>query len=80
MGDFSWVHGYLKEVQKKIQGGLKGSSRVFLGSFKCDPKVFYDVSRKIEGCFNGVLSGFQGCLQEVEWCLRQVSKVFQGIF
>ena len=31
-----------------------------------------------QGCFNGVLSGFQGCLLEVEWCLRQVSKVFQG--
>ena len=57
---------------------------------------FKGVSRKIKGCFNGVLSEFQGCLQEVEWVFetdnlvmlksfllhqqRQVSKVFQKSF
>ena len=29
VGDFSGVQGYLKELQKKIQGGFKGNSRVF---------------------------------------------------
>ena len=35
-------------------------SRVFQESFKV-------LSRKIEGCFDGVLRGFQGCLKEVQW-------------
>ena len=35
------------------------------------------VSRKIEGCFNGILCGFQRCL-EVQCFFRRVSKVFQG--
>ena len=39
-------------------------------------KKFY-ASRKIEGCFNGVLSGFQRCLTEFNGCLREVSKAFQ---
>ena len=29
VGDFNGVQGYLKELQKKIQGGFKGNSRVF---------------------------------------------------
>ena len=65
---------------------------MFQGRFKGVPRKFF-FSRKIEGCFNGVLSEFQGCLQEVEWVFetdnlvmlksfllhqqRQVSKVFQ---
>ena len=42
---------------------------------------FKVVSRRIEGCGNGVLSGFQGCLKEVQWALIKVSRnlrVFQG--
>ena len=39
---------------------------------------------KIDGCFDGVLSGFQECLKEVEWMfvrsLQGVSKMFQGSF
>ena len=37
---------------------------------------FKGVSRKIEGCFNGVLSGFQECLEEVEWVFEES---FQGV-
>ena len=43
-------------------------SRVFQESFQ-------DFSRKIERCFNGVLSGFQEYLNEVEWVFEGVSKV-----
>ena len=39
---------------------------------------------KIEGCFVGVLSGFQEDLKEVEWvfegCLQDVSRTFQRSF
>ena len=39
---------------------------------------------KIDGCFDGVLSGFQECLKEVEWMFKRslqgVSKMFQGSF
>ena len=28
-------------------------------------------SKKIEGCFNGVLSGFQGCLKEIQWMFEE---------
>ena len=38
-----------------------------LPSLKGFQESFKGVSRKIEGCFNGVLSGFQGCLKEVQW-------------
>ena len=38
------------------------------------------VSRKIEGCFKGDFSGFQGYLKEVQRNYREVSKVFQGSF
>ena len=38
------------------------------------------VSRKIEGCSNRLLSGFQGCLKEFQWVLREVLKVFHGSF
>ena len=41
---------------------------------------FKGISRKIEGCFNGVLSGFQRC--EVQWVFERsfdgVSRMFQG--
>ena len=46
---------------------------MFQGSFK-------GISRKIKGCFNEVLSGFQGCLKESEWVFEGLSKVFQGCF
>ena len=46
---------------------------MFQGSFK-------GISRKIKGCFNEVLSGFQGCLKESEWVFEGVSNVFQGCF
>jgi len=43
-----------------------------------------DASLKFQGCFNEVLSGFQGCLKEVEWVfgrvLQGVSRMFQGCF
>ena len=32
-------------------------------------------SRKIEGCFFGVLSGVQRCLQEVQWVFEESYKV-----
>ena len=46
---------------------------------------FTGVSMKIEVYFNGVLSGFQGCLKEVQWlfeesfkkCFKEVLSVFQ---
>ena len=51
---------------------------------------FMGVSRKIEGCFNGVLSVFQGYLKEVQWVFeesfkgvsrwRGVSRDLQGNF
>ena len=44
---------------------------VFQGSFQ-------DVPRKIEGCFKGFFSGFQGYLKEVIRNFREVSKVCQG--
>ena len=37
---------------------------------------FKGISRlKIEGCFNGVLSGVQGCLKEVQWVFEESFKV-----
>ena len=44
--------------------------RALQGSFK-------GISRKIKGCFNEVLSGFQGGLKDVEWVIEGV---FQGCF
>ena len=44
---------------------------MFQGSLK-------GVSRKITGCFNGILYGFQRCGKKFNGCLRKVSKVFQG--
>ena len=47
-------------------------------------KSFEGVSRKIKGFFNGVLSGFQECLKEVEWMFegyfQGVSRMYQGSF
>ena len=47
---------------------------------------FKGVSMKNEGCFNGGLSGFQGCLKKIQWgvargsqgCVFEVLRVFQG--
>ena len=70
------------------QGSFKGVPRKNLGYFKEISRVFQEShkgdSRKIEGCFNGVLSGIQRCLQEVQWVLEEsfkvVSRMFQGSF
>ena len=43
---------------------------------------FKGVSRKIEGCFNGVLSGVQGGLKKGQWMFKgsfkAVSRKFSG--
>ena len=56
---------------------------MFQGCFKGVPRKFF-FSRKIEGCFNGVLSGFQVCLNEVEWVFEEsfqsVLRMFSGHF
>ena len=41
---------------------------------------FKGVSRKIEGCLNGILYGFQRCEKKFNDCLREVSKMFYGCF
>ena len=43
-------------------------------------KSFEGVSREIEGCFNGVLSGSLGCLKEVHWLFEESFKMLQGCF
>ena len=71
-GSFKCVSKIFKEVFRLFQGGLRGVPRI----------CFF--SRKIEGCFNGVLSGFQACLNEVEWVFegsfQSVSRMFSGHF
>ena len=58
-----------KDVSTKIKGNFREVSEVF----------FKDDSRKIGGCFNGVLIGLQGCLKKVEWVFQGCSKkVFKG--
>ena len=42
------------------------------------PRCFKDVSRKIEGCFKGDFSEFQGYLKEVQRNFQIVSKEFPG--
>ena len=73
-GCFNRVSGSFKEVSRKFQEFV---SRVFQESF-------WDLSMKIEGCFDGVLSGFQEDLKEVEWMfegsLQGVSRKFYGCF
>ena len=53
---------------------MKGVSRKFQGRYKND-------FRMLDGCFNGVLSGIQECLKEVEWVFegsfKDVSRMFQ---
>ena len=64
---------------------FKGVSRKFQ---ECSKKVLQclaEFSRKIKGCFNGALiSGFQACLNEVEWVFegnfQSVSRMFSGHF
>ena len=41
---------------------------------------FKGVSKKIEGYFNGVLSGFQRFKKKFNGCLWKISKVFQRCF
>ena len=41
---------------------------------------FKGVSRKITGCLNGILYGFQRYGKKFNGWLRKVSKVFQGCF
>ena len=45
---------------------------------------FKDVSRKIDECFNGVLSGVQGWLKDDQWVYKEsfnsAPRWFQGIF
>ena len=60
---------------------------MFQGCFKDVSRVFKEssfFSRKIEGCFNGVLSGFRACWNKVEWVFegsfQGVSRMFQGRF
>ena len=60
---------------------MRNVSKVFQQCFKevsskGVPRKFLDASRKIEGWFNGVLSGFQECLEEVEWVFEES---FQGV-
>ena len=52
-GSFKEVSRMFKERSRVFQGRLKEISRENLAGF-------------MGGCFNGVLSGFQGCLKEVE--------------
>ena len=56
-----------------FQGCFKEVSRVFQTSFYRFSKSVKVVSRKIERCFNGVLSGFQVYMKEVQ-------RVFEGSF
>ena len=55
--------GSLKGVAMNYQGCLKQTSRI--GSFKGVSRKFQGGSRKSEGCFDGVLSMFQGLFKEV---------------
>ena len=78
---FLWVNCHyqnLKEFAKKGGGSSFERTQVFEGSLK-------GVSRKIEGCFNEVLSGFLRSLKEVQWvfegsfkgCFKEVLRAFQ---
>ena len=73
----NWLQGSFKCVPRKNLECLKEISRVFQEGLKDD-------SRKIEGCFYGVLNGFQRCLKEVQWVLEErfkgVSRMFRGNF
>ena len=59
---------------------------MFQESFQEGSRKFKGVSRNVEGCFNEVLSGFQGCLREVKLvfeeefqrCFKDVLRVLQG--
>ena len=70
--------GISREVSNlSILGCSKEVSRVFQESFK-------GVSKKIEGCFNGVLSKFQRYLKEAQWVFEEsfkgIPRMFQGSF
>ena len=64
------------------QGSFNGVS----GRFKEDSRVFKEslkgkgVSRKIEGCFVGDFSGFQGYLKELQFkrSFRGILRMFKG--
>ena len=51
---------------------------MFQGRFKGVPRKFF-FSRKIEGCFNGALSGFQGCLKKVQGAFERSFKGVLGV-
>ena len=66
------------------QGSFKGVPRKNLGYFKEISRVFQEShtgdSRKIEGCFDGVLSGIHRCFQEVKWVFAESFKVVSRMF
>ena len=64
------------KLSKKFQGSFKRVLAKFQWYFQIHS--FKGVSRKIEGCFKGDFSGFQGYLKEVQSNFREVSKEFQG--
>ena len=81
------IEGCFNGVLREIQGCLKEFQWMFKARFqrcfKDDPFIchlsneichpaFNDVSRKIEECFKGVLSGFQGYLKEVQRNFKEV--------
>ena len=81
--------GRLNCISRVFEVTSKGISGKFQKYFKGVPRKFLlclaEFSRKIKGCFNGVLiSGFQACLNEVEWVFegsfQSVSRMFSGHF
>ena len=63
---------------------------MFQRSFKGIPRKFLWCFKEVQGCFNGVLCGFQrfkGCSrslmnvsQKFSGCFKEVLRVFQGSF
>ena len=69
-GKFQWCFkGVSRKFQRSrnFQESFKKVSTVLQASFKC-------VSRKIEGCFKGVLSGFHVGFKLVSWIFERSSK------
>ena len=60
-------HGVSKRISGKFYMCFKGVFRVLQWSIR-------GVTRKIKGCFNGVLSGFQGCLKVAQWVFEESFK------
>ena len=80
------IHCCFKGISRKFPRCVKEVSKVYEESFiwYAFLESFKDVSRKIEGCFEGVFSGFQGYLKEIQrefqGCFKYVSRKFQGCF